>query len=107
MGIIRQLARPTAGAFRLAGAVATASAQTAGAVLASPRVARADPASQRLTELRRQGWRPMEVRLEPRRTEVRLARGEEHCTVDGESLAFAAYGSLAGARAGAVVHHTA
>lgn len=106
MAIIRHLGGPAARALQFAGLVATIPIRATAAILDSPRVARWDPASQRLDELRGQGWRPIEVRLEPRRTEVRLERGDERCTVAGETLAFAAYASLAGAGAGARVHHT-
>lgn len=105
MPTIRHLGRPAARAIRLAGAFATVPIRTTAAVLDSPRTARSDPASQRLDELGGQGWRTIEVRLESRRTEVRLERGDERCTVAGETLAFAAYATLAGARAGALVHH--
>lgn len=107
MAVVRRLLRPSAGALRLAAAVATVPISITAAVLDSPRVASADPDSQRLDELRDQGWRPIEVRLERRRTEVLLDRGVQQRTVTGETLAFAAYATVAGARAGAHVHHTA
>lgn len=107
MAVVRRLLRPTVGALRLAGAVAAAPFSITAAVLDSPRVARADPDSQLLDELRDQGWQPIEVRLERRRTEVRLERDAQQRTVTGETLAFAAYATVVGARAGARVHHTA
>jgi hypothetical protein len=107
MAVVRRLVRPSVGALRLAGAVAAVPISITAAVLDSPRAARSDPASQLLDELRGQGWRPIEVRLERRRTEVRLERGAQQHTMTGETLAFAAYATLAGARADALVHHTA
>jgi len=89
-------------ALRLAGAVVTVPLHATAAVLASPRDAKTDPASRRLDELRDHGWRPVEVRLRPHRTEVVLARDEERSTVAGETLAFAAHATLTGA----VVHRT-
>lgn len=107
MTLMRRLLRPPVGALRLAGAVAAVPISITAAVLDSPRVARTDPDSQRLDELRDQGWRPIDVRLERRRTEVRLDRGVQQRTVTGETLAFAAYATVVGARTGARVHHTA
>ncbi len=107
MAVVRRLVRPSVGALRLAGAVAAVPIRVTAAVLDSPRVARTDPDSQVLDELRDQGWRPIEVRLERRRTEVWLDRGVQQHTVTGETLAFAAYAAVVGARAGAHVHHTA
>jgi len=104
---LRRLVRRSGAVLRMVGAVSAVPISITAAVLDSPRAARSDPASQLLDELRRDGWRPIEVRLEPRRTEVRLERGVEGHTVTGETLAFAAYATVAGARAGARVHHPA
>lgn len=92
--------------LRLAVAVVSVPLYVSAALFASPRVAKADPTSQRLADLRRLGWRPVEVRLEPRRTEVLLVRDDERCTVVGETLPFAAYATLTASRTGAVVGHT-
>jgi len=92
--------------LRLAGAIVSVPAHATIALLASPRSARADPTSQRLDDLRRHGWRPVEVRRAPRRTEVLLVRDDERCTVVGETLAFAAHATLTASRAGAVVRRT-
>lgn len=104
--IVRRLLRPAVGALRI-GAVATVPIHTTAAVLHSPRAARSDAASQLLDGLRGENWRPIEVRLEPRRTEVQLERDGQRRTVTGETLAFAAYATVVGGRAGARVHHTA
>lgn len=102
--ILRQLGRSAASTLRWAGALASIPATTTAAVLGSPGAAKADPQSQRLVQLRRQGWRPTELRLLRHRTELCLERGGERCSVEGETLAFAAYASLVAARGGAWTH---
>ena len=79
--------------------------RVASAVLASPRAARRDPTSTRLSELRHLGWRPSAVRLMARSTEVDLERDGEHETVVGASLAFAAYATRTGVAARATIVH--
>lgn len=96
MATVRRLVLRSVAVLRTVGAVSAVPISITAVVLDSPRAARSDP-----------GWRPIEVRLERRRTEVRLERGVQRHTVTGETLAFAAHATLAGARTGALVHHTA
>lgn len=103
IGIVRQVSSPALGAARAASTFASIPARATAAALRAPRLAKRDPASQQLVSLREQGWRPVQVILAPRQTEVRMSRGEEQRSVTGDSLAFAAFGSLAGVRAGATV----
>lgn len=103
ISIIRRLGSPAIGAARVASACAAVPARATAAALSAPRLARRDPASQQLLSLRDDGWHPAQVILAPRHTEVRMYRGDEQRSVTGDTLAFAAYSSLAGLRAGATV----
>ena len=93
-----------AGSARL-GSVATVPLRVLAAVLDSPRVARQDPSSNRVAALRHDGWRVTGVRLGGRTTSVDLERTSERETVEGMSLAFAAYATRVGVAAGAAVVH--
>lgn len=99
-------ARAAAGSARAAIELASVPVRAAAAGLASPGRARRDPTVVRVAELCAAGWRPVAVRLAPRRTEVDLEREGERRTVEGDTLAFAVFESLAGSRAGAAVTRT-
>lgn len=103
MPTLTTVASVAVGSARMTANLATIPVRLTNAVLDSPRVARRDPASRRLSELRRSGWRPTEVRLAARSTEVELERGDERQTVGGATLAFAAYATRAGVADGASV----
>lgn len=103
MPAIINIARAATGPARLVANVLTAPVRIGAAVLDSSRVARRDPASNRLAELRHDGWRPSEVRFGARTIEVDLERDGRHETIEGTTLAFAAYAGRVGVAAGAPV----
>ena len=88
---------------RLVATLAVLPVRLAGAVLDSPRVARHDPASHRLADLRHGGWRTAEVRLAARSAEADVTCGDERQVVEGSTMAFAAYATRAALRDGAPV----
>lgn len=93
-----------AGSARL-GSVATVPLRVLAAMLDSPRLARQDPSSNGLAALRHDGWQVSEVRLGGRKTSVDVERQGQRETVEGTSLAFAAYATRVGVAAGAAVVH--
>lgn len=78
---------------RLALGVTTAPVRIGAALIESPQVASRDPASIELDQRRRDGWRLTEVHLARRHTTVHLERDGETDSVEGTTLAFAAYAS--------------
>ena len=97
------IASSATGSARVVASIVTAPARISAAVLDRPRGASRDPASAALADLRRRGWRPSEVRFGPRRVEVDLERDGRHETVEGTTIAFAAYAGHVAVAAGAPV----